>query len=73
MTDTRGLARNLAVLWVSDHREREQLKKVEPAKSKWVAIYPWGAAEGLFFDRHDLRWREGYFETSSPLDPYFER
>ena len=34
MTDTCDLARNLAALRVSVHREPEQLKKIEPAKLK---------------------------------------
>jgi hypothetical protein len=49
----------------------EELTKVDLAKWKRVAIYPWGAAEGLFLDRYDPRWKEGYFLSPFTLDPYF--
>src|SRR6202007_2304198 len=43
----------------------EELKKVDLAKWKRVAIYPWGAAEGLFLDRYQPKWKDRYFP--SPL------
>jgi hypothetical protein len=49
----------------------EELTKVDLAKWKRVAIYPWGAAEGLFLDRYEPKWKEGYFLSPFTLDPYF--
>jgi len=49
----------------------DELKKVDLAKWKRVAIYPWGAAEGMFLDRYDPKWKEGYFVSPFTLDPYF--
>lgn len=49
----------------------EELKKVDFAKWKRVAIYPWGAAEGLFLDRYDPKWKNGYFQNLFTLDRYF--
>jgi hypothetical protein len=47
------------------------LTKVDLAKWKRIAIYPWGAAEGLFLDRYEPKWKEGYFSRPFTLDPYF--
>jgi hypothetical protein len=49
----------------------DELKKVDLAKWKRVAIYPWGAAEGMFLDRYDPKWKGGYFLSPFTLDPYF--
>lgn len=49
----------------------DELKKVDLATWKRVAIYPWGAAEGLFLDRYEPNWKGGYFATPFTLDSYF--
>lgn len=49
----------------------EELKKVDLAKWKRVAIYPWGAAEGLFLDRYQPKWKDRYFRSPLTLDEYF--
>jgi hypothetical protein len=48
-----------------------ELEKVNLAKWKRLAIYSWGAVEGMFLDRYDPKWKEGYFATPFTLDPYF--
>lgn len=48
----------------------DELRKVDLAKWKRVAIYPWGAAEGLFLDRYDPNWKKGYFHNPFTLDPF---
>lgn len=49
----------------------DELKRVDLAKLKRVAIYSWGAAEGIFLDRYDPEWKKGYFANPFTLDPYF--
>ena len=48
-----------------------ELAKVDLGKWKRVSIYPWGAAEGLFLDRYQQKWKEGYWLNPFTLDPYF--
>jgi hypothetical protein len=49
-----------------------ELKRVDLAKWKRVAVYPFGACEGLLLDRLNPKWRDGYFRHLFTLDPYFE-
>ena len=49
----------------------DELKAVDFAKLRRVAIYSWGAAEGMFLDRYDLSWKKGFFASPFTLDPYF--
>jgi hypothetical protein len=48
-----------------------ELKRVDLAKWKRVAVYPFGACEGLLLDRLNPKWRDGYFQHLFTLDPYF--
>jgi hypothetical protein len=49
----------------------QELKKVDLTSWKRVAIYPWGAAEGLFLDRYQPTWKARYFRSPLTLDEYF--
>jgi hypothetical protein len=49
-----------------------ELKRVDLKQWKRVAVYSWGAAEGLLLDRTNPTWKDQYFENLFTLDPYFE-
>ena len=49
-----------------------QLRRVDLARWKRDAVYPFGACEGLLLDRMNPKWRDGYFQHLFTLDPYFQ-
>jgi len=40
---------------------------------KRLAVYSFGAAEGLLLDRLDPKWKDGYFEHLLSTDSFFEK
>jgi hypothetical protein len=50
-----------------------ELERIDLAKAKRMAIYPFGAAEGLLLDRLRPTWRGGYFAHLLSADAFFER
>jgi hypothetical protein len=53
-------------------RIEKNLASVELDKAKRVAVYSFGAAEGLVLDRARPEWRKRYFEDRFTLDGYFQ-
>ena len=51
----------------------KELRRADIAKSKRLAVYPFGAAEGLLLDRLDPKWKDGYFEHLLSTDSFFEK
>ena len=52
-------------------RTLDELRHVELATTKRAAVYPFGAAEGMFLDRFRPDWKEHYFEHMFALGPLF--
>jgi len=50
----------------------DELRHVKLATTKRVAVYPFGAAEGLLLDRLRPGWKAHYFEHMFALGPLFE-
>jgi hypothetical protein len=50
-----------------------ELRRADIAKSKRLAVYSFGAAEGLLLDRLDPKWKDGYFEHLLSTDSFFEK
>ena len=50
----------------------DDLKRADLAKWKRVALYSFGATEGLLLDRLNARWEEEYFQRMFSTDSYFE-
>jgi len=48
-----------------------ELRQADIAKSKRLAVYSFGAAEGLLLDRVDPKWKDGYFEHLLSTDSFF--
>ena len=50
-----------------------ELREADLAKMKRLAVYSFGAAEGLLLDRLDSKWKDGYFEHLLSTDSFFEK
>jgi hypothetical protein len=50
----------------------EELRQVDIAKAQRVAVYPFGAAEGLLLDRLDPKWKLTYFKHLLSTDALFD-
>jgi len=50
-----------------------ELRQADLAKSKRLAIYSFGAAEGLLLDRLNPKWKDGYFVDLLSTDSSFEK
>jgi hypothetical protein len=50
-----------------------ELRQADLTKMKRLAVYSFGAAEGLLLDRLDPKWKDGYFEHLLSTDSFFEK
>ncbi len=50
-----------------------ELRQADLTKMKRLAVYSFGAAEGLLLDRLDPKWKDGYFEHLLLTDSFFEK
>jgi hypothetical protein len=50
-----------------------ELRQADLAKMKRLAVYSFGAAEGLLLDQLDPKWKDGYFEHLLSTDSFFEK
>ena len=50
-----------------------ELRQADLAKSKRLAVYSFGAAEGLLLDQIDPSWKDRYFKRLLSTDSFFEK
>ena len=51
----------------------DELRRADIVKSKRLAVYSFGAAEGLLLDRLDPNWKDRYFKYLLSTDSFFEK
>jgi hypothetical protein len=48
-----------------------ELREIDLAKAGRVAVYSFGAVEGILLDRLNLQWKSEYFQHTLTTDPLF--